>query len=152
VKTTLPLLPEPRSYAGTATLLGAVTGLPFTVLYAWLVGALLQRPFGEMLPCGLGAGVFFGVSFGLVMARCFKGETATVKVAEPKGFVQRLNVALAQLGYHPATQAEDFLTYRPSVQAGLAAGRVSVQLRDGQAVIVGPKLYVEKLLTRLAND
>jgi uncharacterized protein (DUF1501 family) len=151
MKTTLSLLPEPRSYAGTAIMLGAVTGLPFAVLWTWLDSAMLQRSFGELLPVGVGVGLFFGVSFGLTMAFFLKGKTATVAVAEPKGFVNRLHVAMSQLGYHPATQIEDFFTYAPSFQAGLAAGRMAVQLQEGQAVIVGPKMYVEKLLQRLGQ-
>ena len=150
--TALLLLPEPRSYAGTAIIMGAATGLPFAILWSWLVSAMLQRSFGELLPVGVGVGLFFGVSFGITMAFFFKGKTAAVAVAEPKGFVKRLNVSLSQLGYHPATQTEDFFTYKPSFQAGLAAGRIAVQLQEGQAVIVGPKMYVEKLLQRLADD
>jgi hypothetical protein len=56
---------------------------------------------------------------------------------------------MSQLGYHPATGDGSFLTYKPSFQAGLAAGRVSVQLRGGDAVIVGPRMYLRKLLDRL---
>ena len=152
MKTTLSLLPEPRSYAGTAITLGAATGLPLPFCGRGWIVAMLQRSFGQLLPIGVGVGLFFGVSFGLTMAFFLKGKTATVAVAEPKGFVNRLNVAISQLGYNPATQTEDFFTYKPSFQAGLAAGRIAVQLREGRAVIVGPKMYVEKLLQRLAND
>ena len=152
MKTTFSLLPEPRSYVGTAITLGAVTGLPFAILWSWLVSAMLSRSFEEFLSIGVGVGLFFGVSFGLTMAFFFKGKTATVAVAEPKGFVNRLHVAMSQLGYNPATHTEDFFTYKPSFQAGLAAGRMAVQLQEGQAVIVGPKMYVERLLHRLAND
>jgi hypothetical protein len=146
------LLPEPRSYAGTAVTLGAVTALPFAVLWSWLFAAMQQRPFGEILPFGLAGGIFFGLFFGLAMAFFLKGKTATIEVGDKGGFVSRLNVAMAQLGYNPATQADDFFTYKPSFQAGLAAGRISVQLQEGRAVIVGPKMYVKKLLKRLAAE
>ena len=152
MKTIPSLLPEPRSYAGTAITLGAVTILPYAILHSWLVSVLKQQPFGEVLSSEIYFALFFGVSFGLTMAFFFKSKTAAVAIAEPKGFVKRLNVSLSQLGYHPATQTEDFFTYKPSFQAGLAAGRISVQLQEGQAVIVGPKMYVEKLLQRLADD
>ena len=145
------LLPEPRSYAGTATMMFAITALPFAILWSWLFAAMQQRSFGEILPFGMGAGLLFGLFFGLTMAFFFKGETATIEVVDKKSFVSQLNVATSQLGYYPATQAEDFFTYKPSLQAGLAAGRISVQLQDGQAVVVGPKMYVKKLLKRLAT-
>jgi hypothetical protein len=145
------LLPEPRSYVGTAIMLSAITALPFAILWSWLFAAMQQWSFGEILPFGIGAGMFFGLFFGLSMAFFLKGETATVEVAEKKDLVARLNVAMSQLNYNPATQTEDFLTYKPSFQAGLAAGRISVQVREGQAVVVGPKVYVKKLLKRLAT-
>ena len=53
--------------------------------------------------------------------------------------------------YNPATHTEDFFTYKPSFQAGVAAGRISVQLFEGRAVVVGPRMYVRKLLRRLAS-
>jgi hypothetical protein len=65
----------------------------------------------------------------------------------------RLNrsVALAQLGYSPESQGAGFVTYKPSFQAGLLAGKISMLIEESSAVIVGPKLYVEKLLARLGN-
>ncbi len=145
------LLPEPRGYAGTAIMLAAMTALPFAILWSWLFAAMRQRPFGEILPFGLGAGLLFGVFFGLTMAFFLKGETATVEVTDTRRFVSQLNVAMSQLGYNPATHTEDFFTYKPSFQAGLAAGRISVQLQERHAVVVGPKMYVKKLLKRLAT-
>jgi hypothetical protein len=152
MKSTLSLLPEPRSYAGTTITLGAVTILPYAILHSWLVSVLKQQPFGEVLSSEIYFALFVGVYISLTMAFFLKGKTATVAVAEPKGFVSRLNVAMSQLGYHPATQTEDFFTYTPSFQAGVAAGRIAVQVQEGRAVIVGPKMYVEKLLQRLANE
>jgi len=108
--------------------------------------------FADVLPFGLGAGMFFGLFFGITMAFFLRGATATVFVSDRNAFVSRLNVATSQLGYNPATQTEDFFTYKPSFQAGLAAGRISVQLFERRAVIVGPKMYVKKLLRRLASE
>jgi hypothetical protein len=129
----------------------AMTALPFALLWSWLFAATQQRSFGDILPFGFAAGLFFGLFFGLAMAFFLKGETVTLEVADKKAFVARLNVAMSQLGYNPATQTEDFFTYKPSLQAGLAAGRISVQLEEGQAEVVGPKMYVKKLLKRLAT-
>jgi len=151
MKTKPSLLPEPRSYIGTAIMLGVITALPFAIGWSWLFASMQQRPFGEILPFGMGAGFFFGLFFGLTMAFFLKGETTIIKIADKRGFVSQLNVAMSQLGYNPATQADDFFTYKPSFQAGLAAGRISVQLTGGQAVVVGPKMYIRKLLKRLAT-
>jgi hypothetical protein len=145
-------LPEPRSYASTAIMFAAITGLPFAILWSLLFASIQGVSITEVLPFGLGAGMFFGLFFGLTMAFFLKGETATVFVSDRKAFVSRLNVATSQLGYNPATQTEDFFTYKPSFQAGLAAGRIAVQLFERRAVVVGPKIYVKKLLRRLASE
>jgi hypothetical protein len=142
------LLPLPRSYAATAIMFGTIMG---TVLAIPLCGLLVssQGSFREILLIGLGPSMLIGLAFGLTNASLFKGETATVDVEDVKGFVSRLNVAMSQLGYNPASQTEEFFVYKPSLKAGLAAGRIAVQLYEGQAVIVGPKIHVKKLLERL---
>jgi hypothetical protein len=143
------LFVEPRGYAGTAIMIAAVSGVPFAVLISLWFAATRQRPLVELLPSGVAAGLVFGVCFGLIMAFLFRGETTAVEVADADAFVPRLNIALSQLGYHPATHDGDFLTFKPSWQAGLAAGRIAVQLQDERAVIVGPRMYVRKLVERL---
>ena len=152
MKSTPSLLPEPRSYFGTAIMVGSITALPFAIVWSGLFAATQGLSFGQVLPLGLGGGVFFGLFFGLTMAFFLKGKTADIDYSDKKGFVARLNVAMSQLGYNPATQSEDFLTYKPSFQAGLAAGRISVQLHEDHAIIVGPRTYVKKLVHRLARD
>jgi hypothetical protein len=116
------------------------------------MAAALARPFGEVLPFGLGFGIFFGVFFGFTMAFFQKGETVTIEVTDRKAFIAQLNVATSQLGYNPATQTDDFFTYKPSFQAGLASGNISVQLQAGQAIIVGSKIRVKKLVKRLTGE
>ena len=135
-----------RSYGGTALMLGSASALPFALVFSWLLAAMMQRPFGEVIPISLGAGLLFGVLFGLTMAFFLKGETAAVKYIDEAAFLARLNIAVSQLGYNPAVQSERFVTFKPSFQAGLAAGRIAVQLQEGEAVIVGPRIYVHKLL------
>jgi hypothetical protein len=41
------------------------------------------------------------------------------------------------------------LAFRPGWQAGLLAGRILVQLRDHEVVVVGPRMYVGRLVARL---
>src|SRR5207248_10142006 len=97
------LLPEPRSFAGTALMIGGITSLPFAILWSGLFAAMQHQSFGDILPFGLGAGLFFGVFFGLAMAFFLKGETVAVEVRDKKAFISRLNVAMSQLGYNPAS-------------------------------------------------
>jgi hypothetical protein len=143
---------ERRSYIDTAFMLVAVLVFPGALVCSWLLAAVLGRPFGEVLPLGFGIGTMFGLSCALIGAVYLKGETATIEVADRRRFIAQLNVATAQLGYNPATQTDGFFTYKPSFQAGLPAGRISVQLQAEQAIVVGPKWYVRMLVKRLTAE
>jgi hypothetical protein len=140
---------SPRSYGGTAIMIGGLSALPYGLLSSWFLAVSQQRPLAETLTAGLGIGMLFGVLFGLAMAFFFQGTTATLGIHNKEVFRARVNVATSELGYFPATQSPDFLTYKPSWQAGLAVGRISIQLEGDRAVVVGPKTYVKDLLKRL---
>lgn len=144
-------MPEPRGVAGTAILFGGLAALPFALIWSALFALSTGRTFGDILPTGMGAGLCFDIFFGAMMGSKFRGETAAVDFADKRDFGARLNIATSQLGYFPATQAEGFHTYKPSFQAGLAAGRISVQLLERQAVLVGPKMYIDKLVKSLGG-
>lgn len=143
--------PEPPGYATKALVVGAISGLPFAILWSWLFALMVRRPFAEVLPYGLVGGVLFGLFFGVFMAFKFKGETATVEVGGKRDFGRRLNAAMSELGYRLAANVEDSFTFKPSFRAGLAAGKISVHMEERSAVIVGPKTYVKKLLARLST-
>ena len=135
---------EPQGYAGTVLRLA----VPFAIVFSGIIAALEQVSFVEVVPRGL----VVGLLFGLIMAFFLKGEIATIEVVgDKRAFVSRVNIAMWRLGYHPATQTEDFFTYRPLLELGMAGGRISVQLHDNQAVIFGPKKPVEKAMKALAE-
>jgi hypothetical protein len=122
-------------------------GLLFAVLMTGVFAAT-ERSF--WLLRGLLAGFLFGLIMGPTMAYLLKSETATVAFTDKKAFVTELHAALTPLGYHLATQDEDLFKYK--FTKGLAPTFVpwiSVQVRDGQSEIVGPKVFVRKLLKRL---
>ncbi len=132
---------EPRSYFATCCMCFAVTAIPFALLMSLMSGDGMET----WLPGGL----LFGVLFGLVMGHLLKGQKVSVAIDDTKAFATNLKLALAGMGFHPETGATDFLTFKPSFQAGLLSGRISVALEEGSATIVGPKMYVTKLLKRL---
>jgi hypothetical protein len=144
-----PSLPRPRGFVVTALLIGAATALPFGVL--WTLGYSLIQWLNPVAaaPYGLAAGVLFGVLFGLAMGAIMYGVTATVPVADPDRFITRLYAALAEMGYEPTGAADRLLFFRPSLKAGLMAGRITVQAGSTTATIVGPKNYVLKLKKKL---
>ncbi len=87
----------------------------------------------------------FGLLFGLTMAAFLKGVTITVNVRDKDEFVSQINVAMSQIGFNPATASGNFLTFKPSFQAGLLSGNFSVAIQGNKATIVGPGMYVKKL-------
>jgi hypothetical protein len=142
-------LAEPRSFAGLALRLGALAFLPFALLMAWLGSLLTGYEFAQALPFALAGGVVFGTLFGVNNARFLRVETVTVEVEDARAFLARVNVAAAQLGYYPTAATEEYRGYEPSFLTGWAAGGIAVQLLGRQAVIVGPRVFVEKVVERL---
>ena len=134
---------QPRSYFGTFSIIFAVTALPFAILMSWVTETSIQK--------NIMGGIMFGLLFGLIMAVFMKGETISVTFQDKKTFLERLHILLAEIGYHPETQTETFLTFKPSFQDGLLAGRISVQVESNSVTIVGPTMYVKKLQKRLTK-
>jgi hypothetical protein len=140
---------KPRNFLGSFLTLAGITSLPFALLWSVMYSAMMDLDFGQVLGTGIWAGIAFGVIFGFVMAFFLRAETISVPVQDRETFLTTLNIELAELGYHPESQAGDFFTFKPSFQAGLLAGKVSVQIRPGSATIVGPLTYVRKLRMRI---
>jgi hypothetical protein len=138
---------DAQSYAGTAVRLAWPAAIGFCMVSA----ALNQLGFVEGFVQALPRGLVVGLLFGLILAFSLKGETATLEVGDKRAFISRTNIAMWQLGYKPAIQTEDFLTYRPSFELGTSGWRISVEFLDDQAVIYGPKQYVEKVIKALAE-
>ncbi len=140
---------QPRSFWGTFVMVAAITALPFALLWSLLFSLMMGLEFGQVLRVGIWSGIAFGLLFGFVMAFFMKAITISVAFQDKESFLSRLNVALAELGYHPQSQTETFLTYKPSFQAGLLAGKISVQIEQSSATIVGPLTYLKKLRKRI---
>ena len=140
---------RPRGFWGTFGMIGAITALPFALLWSLLFSLMMGLEFGQVLRVDIWVGIAFGLLFGFVMAFFMKAVTTSVTFQDKKVFLSRLNVALAEIGYYPQSQTESFFTYKPSFQAGLLAGKISVQIENSSATIVGPNTYIKKLQKRL---
>ncbi len=140
---------KPRGFWGTFVTLAAITALPFALLWSLLFSLMMGLEFGQVLRVGIWSGIAFGLLFGFIMAFFMKAVTIFIKFQEKEAFLSRLNVALAEIGYHPESQTETFLNFKPSFQAGLLAGKISVQIEESSVTIVGPNTYIKKLQKRL---
>jgi hypothetical protein len=65
---------------------------------------------GAVLRVGIWASTASGLLFGFVMAFFMKAVTISVTYEDKRAFLARLNVALAEIGYHPESQTESFTT------------------------------------------
>lgn len=139
---------QPRSYLGAASMVFGVTALPFALLFAGLMSAITGEAFGAILGLALPGGLAFGLAMGLIAGAFLRGETVVLSFPSRTELMTRLSVALAELGYNPATSSGDFLTFKPSFQAGLLAGRISVAVRGGTATVVGATMHVKRLKKR----
>ena len=104
------------------------------------------------IPIWLAGGLAFGACFGLAMARRFQGESASVPSGAHDVFVRRLDVATAEIAFFPESRTVGYYVYKPSFHAGLLAGRIAVSVGEDRATIVGPTIYVRRLLKRLQRD
>ena len=132
-------------------LLQVVMLVVLAVLSALLFWAVFGGNFWETLS-GLVA-ICFIVLIALRGAINLPGDAATIAVEDISRFVSRVDTATSQLGYSSAAQKEDFFVYEPSAwwKLEIFAWPISVHVHDKQAVIVGPKRYVGRLLKRLAE-
>src|SRR5277367_3343227 len=102
--------PQPRSFAISAVVLGALTALLFGLL---MTGFFAATERSHWLLRGVGSGVLFGLIMGPTMTYLMtRSKTATVAFTDRNAFVSRLNASLAPLGYQLATQDNGVFTYK----------------------------------------
>jgi len=126
----------------------AVITASIALLYALVFSLIMGLEFGQILhniSISMCFGLVFLLSIGIGMAFSMKAVTISMTFQDNKAFLSKLNVVLAEVGYHPESQIESFLTYKPSFQAGLFSGKISVQIDDNSATLVGPNWYIKKL-------
>lgn len=142
---------EPKGFLGTWVTIFALTGLPFGVLMTTVGGAEAEE--------GMAAGLGFGVLFGACMAPMMMSVKVRLPVAERHTFVGALNLSMAELAYHPKTQAGDYIIFEAASAGNFKLGPLSltpssfftvfVQLDGDAATVVGPRQTVRKLERRL---
>ncbi|KPJ60295.1 MAG: hypothetical protein AMS15_06475 [Planctomycetes bacterium DG_23] len=143
---------KPRGFWGTFWRLAVAEAVLVALLYSLFISLLERENFGQVfIREGLWVGIFLGIGLGLAMARLLKAETISMKFRDKHSFMSRLSIVLAEWGYHPESQIEDFITYKPAFPAGfgLIDGKISVLMGDKSATIVGPHMSLLKLQVRV---
>lgn len=101
---------EHRGFWGTFVTVAAIAALPFALLSSLYFSLMMGLEFGAALRAGIWAGNAYGLLFGFVMAFFMKAVTISVTYEDKRAFLARLNVALAEIDYHPESQTESFTT------------------------------------------
>jgi hypothetical protein len=106
-----------------APLLSAATWLPSTI-------------------CGLAVWLFVTVIH-------LKKETAILPVADVPAFRQKVRTELVDLGYDALQLSPTTVLFRPPFASYLLGGWISLNVENGYARVIGPKVRLERLLRRL---
>jgi hypothetical protein len=145
---------KPRGFWGTFAIMAGITAPLSGLACLILIPIFFPIGFGQALRMSIVGGLAFGILFGFVIASFMKAVTISIEFQEQEkeALLSQLNVALAEMGYHPESQTDTFLTFKPSFQAGLLAGKISVQIEQNSVTIVGPNTYIKKLQQQLCNN
>jgi len=137
---------NPRGFLGTFIFLANIISLPIAVLCSLMFSLIFEIGFLQaLLELGIWVGLLSGLTSSFFIAFFLQTITITIPMKEQNQFIRNMNVSLSEIGYYPQSQISDLLIYKPSVQAGLLAGKISVQINKENAIIVGPSIYVRKI-------
>jgi len=140
---------EPTGYWGTFIVIAAATFLPFGLGVTWLISIQSGIRFGQFLPVGMAGGLLFGLTFGGIAATMLRGRRLVLRVRGRDAALARIQLLLAELGYHSCGGSQQSLSFRPSFRAGLLAGRMNIFINDKVSVVVGPAIYIWMLERKL---
>ena len=140
---------KPRGYFATFVRIFSKTFLPAAIIWSILFALGMGFEFKKVLPYGILVGIGFGLVFGLIMAILIRGIKVIISFEDRQSFIDKINITLAEIGYYLENQTKNFMEFKPSSRAGSSVGRIFVILEDKKSTIVGPVIYVKKLLKLL---
>jgi hypothetical protein len=125
----------------------AATALIVAFLVAWRLDTSLADPWSRNLGilCGLIVWLFVAIFH-------FKAETLYMPVRRRVGFLDSVQRHLRDMGYSIEKAADSGVVARPGFQFYLMGGSIQVELEDGVARLIGPKVHLETLRHRLRME
>jgi hypothetical protein len=95
-------------------------------------------------------GLFCSLCFWLFLAvRHFRQDRFRVSVSEPAAWLEELRADLEQMGYAVRLQTDRRLVVEPCFSSLLFGEGIGVVVKDGTAVVLGPRLYLARLRAAL---
>jgi hypothetical protein len=125
----------------------AATVLLVASLVAWRIDASITDPWSINLGilCGLIVWLF-------VVIFHIKAETLYVPVRRRGGYLTLVQGHLRELGYFIDKVDDSRVVARPGFHSYLMGGSIQVELEEGMARLVGPKIHLESLRRRLRME
>jgi hypothetical protein len=140
---------DPRGFLSYAVLVLMMSVVTFGIGWSYFMSVALGKPFIWILPGGILVGLLFGLITGPLTGVFAAVRKVSIESADPLNALGQIAMLMAELGYFGSFQGEGVSTYKPSFQAGLLAGRITIRQHHGVIEVIGPRYYVWRLTSRL---
>jgi hypothetical protein len=91
----------------------------------------------------------FGLLGGLIAAYFNRTATLSLEFQNEKAFSTTLNNALAEMGFEPKSELDNFVVYQRPSLSHLFSGSVFVQIEKGIATIVSRSSNIKQLYKKV---
>lgn len=140
---------EPRSLIGTSVMFSSCFSLVMVLSLSVCLAAAIPTSVEDAVTNGIVFGLPCGILAGTVAAAFMRVDTQTVNFEDRRKFVSATFVAVEQLGYRPKFVNAEHMSFSPTIRAGVLAGNIAIHIQTHDAIIIGPRVYVMGLLSRL---
>ena len=111
--------------------------------------------FSQVLPFGIGFGVFIGTILFCLRLIPHKVITNSVVFQDKETFLSRLKLALAKVSYHSKSETDKLWMWEYKGgdfwEGRLVLENISIQIEESSATITGPKSVIETLQQELSE-
>lgn len=91
--------------------------------------------------------IVFAAFFSIYLTHFFRLETKTFDISNKDSFIDNLNSKLLEISYYPDKSINNLITYKCKkiFQFNFLLYDISVQIKDNNALISGPRAYINKI-------
>ena len=91
--------------------------------------------------------IVFVAFFSIYLTHFFRLETKTFDISNKDSFIDNLNSKLLEISYYPNKSINNLITYKCKkiFQFNSLLYDISVQIKDNNALISGPRAYINKI-------
>ncbi|MEQ9550938.1 MAG: hypothetical protein RIM23_15150 [Coleofasciculus sp. G3-WIS-01] len=120
-----------------------------TLIVALLASQVLGLSLTQPLPYRYG--ITLGLVAGLLGAYFNRSVTLSLEFKNKKVFTQTLNTTLAEMGFEPQAEINNFLVYQRPALRNVFSGKVFVQIEKGMATIVSRASTIKRLRQKIES-